>query len=579
MFESAKSSSIVNSFSTLLLEVWEKWDVRGMVLFSLTLQIVLSYLGWRRKYTINPFSKTILWFAYLGADWIAIATLGKLSGSYTKSPTTNVLRAYWAPLLLLHLGGPDTITAYAFEDNKFWIRHLLILVVKAIFVVYVICLSWTFSWLSFLSLPLVLAGIIKYVEKILCLNFNNSQKAKPIIFSNFSPQDPQLIESPTLVRLQKEGPRCSLRLISFVSSFSVVLLFFISIINETKIHFSRVDIAITGILLIGAIALELYAGWVMLSSNWAIFVAAFHHSPLKKKEKKSCGILPKINNDITEMWHKYMFTKLGRVQIPSYLMETGNFVYPVWSFLLSEYFRASRGENALKQHDDLRWSLDFDFDYSIILWHLATSVCYYQEHQDDDDNDNKDEKAKISKQVSDYMMYLLATCPALILPDQSKSFWLDHTYDELKDLLFPATDTTNATSTLLSNPDNVDEEEFESSDEPIMESLRGGVSAAIDIRNVAFREAILKQILKRDVFDLATYLKQLVNKWELIRDFWIEILVYAAVSSQKINHMKQLGEGIEYLSIIWLFVDFNIVNRSIEHEKAGLLGRHAAGRH
>ncbi|GLT33020.1 hypothetical protein SLA2020_076430 [Shorea laevis] len=106
-----------------------------MVLFSLTLQIVLYILGSRRKHTIKPFFKTILWFAYLGADWIAIATLGKLSSSHTETPTTNVLRAYWAPLLLLHLGGPDTITAYAFEENKLWIRHLLILIVKAIFVV------------------------------------------------------------------------------------------------------------------------------------------------------------------------------------------------------------------------------------------------------------------------------------------------------------------------------------------------------------------------------------------------------------------------------------------------------------
>ncbi|GLT27987.1 hypothetical protein SLA2020_029480 [Shorea laevis] len=119
----------------------------------------------------------------------------------------------------------------------------------------------------------------------------------------------------------------------------------------------------------------------------------------------------------------------------------------------------SRGKRALTQYDHLKWSINLDFDYSIIIWHLATSVCYYQEHQEEDDNDGE---AKISKQVSDYMMYLLAMCPALILPDQTRSFWLDHTYDELKDLLFSAADITNATSTLLSNPDNVDEKKHES---------------------------------------------------------------------------------------------------------------------
>ncbi|GLT41362.1 hypothetical protein SLA2020_154320 [Shorea laevis] len=127
-----------------------------MALSSLTLQIILSVLGRRRrKCRNNAFFGTILWFAYLSADWIAIVTLGNLSSSCSVSSTTNILRANWAPLLLLHLGGPDTITAYAFEDNQFWIRHFLVLVVKAILVIYVICLSSKFSWLSFLSLPLI----------------------------------------------------------------------------------------------------------------------------------------------------------------------------------------------------------------------------------------------------------------------------------------------------------------------------------------------------------------------------------------------------------------------------------------
>ena len=33
------------------------------------------------------------------------------------------LTAFWAPFLLLHLGGPDSITAYALEDNELWLWH------------------------------------------------------------------------------------------------------------------------------------------------------------------------------------------------------------------------------------------------------------------------------------------------------------------------------------------------------------------------------------------------------------------------------------------------------------------------
>ncbi|KAG5051701.1 hypothetical protein JHK87_003899 [Glycine soja] len=35
------------------------------------------------------------------------------------------LLAFWAPIFLIHLGGPDTITAYALEDNELWLRHFV----------------------------------------------------------------------------------------------------------------------------------------------------------------------------------------------------------------------------------------------------------------------------------------------------------------------------------------------------------------------------------------------------------------------------------------------------------------------
>lgn len=36
------------------------------------------------------------------------------------------LTTFWAPILLLHLGGTDTITAYSLEDNELRRRHLLL---------------------------------------------------------------------------------------------------------------------------------------------------------------------------------------------------------------------------------------------------------------------------------------------------------------------------------------------------------------------------------------------------------------------------------------------------------------------
>jgi hypothetical protein len=74
--------------------------------------------------------------AYLMADSTAVYTLGHLSiiGSTGKQN----LVVFWAPFLLVHLGGQDTITAYALEDNQLWPRHLLTLGVQASGVAYVL---------------------------------------------------------------------------------------------------------------------------------------------------------------------------------------------------------------------------------------------------------------------------------------------------------------------------------------------------------------------------------------------------------------------------------------------------------
>ncbi|CAD6227108.1 unnamed protein product [Miscanthus lutarioriparius] len=47
---------------------------------------------------------------------------GNNGSSGSSSP---IIFAFWTPFLLLHLGGPDTITAYSLEDNELWLRHLI----------------------------------------------------------------------------------------------------------------------------------------------------------------------------------------------------------------------------------------------------------------------------------------------------------------------------------------------------------------------------------------------------------------------------------------------------------------------
>jgi hypothetical protein len=72
--------------------------------------------------------RAFLWPAYMLADSTAIYVLGHLS--VTGRSPEHKLMAFWAPFLLLHLGGQDNITAYAIEDNELWLRHLQTLAVQ-----------------------------------------------------------------------------------------------------------------------------------------------------------------------------------------------------------------------------------------------------------------------------------------------------------------------------------------------------------------------------------------------------------------------------------------------------------------
>ncbi|KAL5543388.1 hypothetical protein UlMin_007172 [Ulmus minor] len=137
---------------------WEIWDLRTCILLSLTLQAFLvMFSSFRRRFK-SSLLIFLIWAAYLLADWIAAVAIGLITQSQGSNCNSNAkgnedLLAFWASFLLLHLGGPDSITSFALEDNEFWIRHL-------------------FGLLLQLWLPTILVfavGTIKYAERTYAL--------------------------------------------------------------------------------------------------------------------------------------------------------------------------------------------------------------------------------------------------------------------------------------------------------------------------------------------------------------------------------------------------------------------------
>ncbi|GLT31397.1 hypothetical protein SLA2020_061380 [Shorea laevis] len=207
-----------------------------------------------------------------------------------------------------------------------------------------------------------------------------------------------------------------------------------------------------------------------------------------------------------------------------------------------ESFEATRGERTLVElgerisdiRADLECSIKIQFDASIIVWHLATCICYHQDSQNP--TNARNEAMKISKYLSDYMMYLLVMRPAMLLPDDCRSFSLDSALDELPVLITKASNKGAAVNSLLR-----------------------------DLREISTETAM--ENLPKYAGYLATKLNRNRYKWELIKAMWIEMLLYAAHSDQHINQVRQLGEyGREFISIIWVMGSYRVIQELIEED-------------
>lgn len=168
-----------------VLGLWNEWATQILVLLSLALQVVLHvFAKVRRRKASSAVQRLLLWLAYQLADSTATYTVGQLF--FSSTPQDHRLVAFWAPFLLLHLGGPDNITAYALEDSKLWKRHFLNLVVQVLGAGYVlykhIASSGTLLLLAAILMSAV--GVVKYMERtraLWCANFSSLQSSLKVL--------------------------------------------------------------------------------------------------------------------------------------------------------------------------------------------------------------------------------------------------------------------------------------------------------------------------------------------------------------------------------------------------------------
>ncbi|XP_030535900.2 uncharacterized protein LOC115744726 [Rhodamnia argentea] len=159
----------------VLSEFLEGQWLRTLILFSLICQIILVCLGDRRKYVPNGLIRPLTWLAYLMANSVASNALAMITNNAARIDNQYVpgylienitLTTFWAPFLLLHLGGPDRITAYSLEDNELWSRHCLTLFNQTAAIVAIFSFAWSQSRFYKLSILMMVPALIKYGERV-----------------------------------------------------------------------------------------------------------------------------------------------------------------------------------------------------------------------------------------------------------------------------------------------------------------------------------------------------------------------------------------------------------------------------
>ncbi|XP_071721821.1 uncharacterized protein [Rutidosis leptorrhynchoides] len=601
-----------------------------MILLSLFLQIVLVGLGHRLR-SHSSTKSFIVWLTYLSADWVATTSLGFLMRSDKEAFTE--LAAFWAPFLLLHLGGPDSITAYSLEDDELWLRHLLGFCFQVTVAVYVFC-KFQGNFITYLAIPMFVAAIIKYGERIWSLRYASDYESKQSLYSISTRRELEFMkwENPledledhvrktcaksearyiqtaytllyffkplffdfhlrlpnefvryegfstvlksycstlklvdteigflydefyTKIPLLKTTTGVTLRGISFLCSCSALIAFSFYVVGTTQKQHFTLDIGISFILLLGAVALEFYSIITHCLSNWALLWATKHRNFLSTLIFKANA--PKLasnrgNDQATTMFvpqhslldnfvlmvyfkpenslMKYFSTTWRKIEcgssIQNHLLESVGDHDSQHKYDSNEDYKLGFLERQLDKRirdDGIRRACikmltpQRGFGECIITWHLVTELCYRL----DKHNNLLEVEAIASKVLSDYMFYILTSQSSLLV--NKGNYW-----------------------TILQ-------------DTCINVSINLEVDGASKIRNLLQKVEIFDTVqfqtcgnsVLPDAMMLAQSLQRnwtSTERWRLIREIWVDILAHVSQTCPVKEHIQYLGRGGDLLT-------------------------------
>jgi Domain of unknown function (DUF4220)/Protein of unknown function, DUF594 len=205
--------------------------------------------------------------------------------------------------------------------------------------------------------------------------------------------------------------------------------------------------------------------------------------------------------------------------------------------------RSYRGSKTLErygQQKTLEWSMKKEFDECIILWHVATYICFHTVFSNQ--SNGKEPQRDVSWKVSNYMVYLLTQQPSMMQLGYGKTRFEDtcavvkkkfEGHRTLKD-----EEALKLLQQITNNPLDPFVQELLKQQTNNSVRLKQGLLVLADGRQLAQQLQALGQKLK----------------WQLISETWMEMLGYAAIHCDSYQHAKSLSRGGELLTHFWLLM-------------------------
>ncbi|XAR63340.1 hypothetical protein NMG60_11023246, partial [Bertholletia excelsa] len=520
----------------------------------------------------------------------------------------NVLRVLWAPTILFYLGGPDTITVSSLGEISTWVRHFIGLLMQGVRISSLMWVAWTENRLSLVALLMLFPGIIKYGEKVwiiwsrteghfegfVQLDDSNIDKARPEselvlrAYSYFQTLKPHNLEyfcdrkeQEKLVRSFNEWTKkesdaknafklieielgfmhdmlfnrigtiftiwgCIVRFISFSFLVCTFVIFCFRFPPRAYGYLGSrwVDPAISHILLLEAIFLEVAGVVAQLFSDWAVIWASRHQSKLLNpilrlqeyflsKSKRWSGYMGQCDlltlccrNNSTP--RKIKCSK-NMIKIPSCLKDLIiNQLLETWQSNAEEVelehlpsLAMRRGAwMPIENQNEFKWSIGLEFGESIVTWHIVTEICYRLSEEHDEDIS---EQVKAIKILSHYMTYLLIRHPST-LPFCNTSSPVMESWHYVKKIL----SNSGSFSSNAKIHGLLLEEECNPQDFPMIHRVR---TLANNLRE-----------------------KEREIRWKIMSNIWLDMLSYAASNCPIRQHAREVSHGGELLTHVWLLL-------------------------